>query len=472
VASDKLLTMDALYHGRVRHRIMAQALLRGLSLGIGLAGMVTLVIKLTSVFRPVSLVDWCAYLTKEANTIPFLYSMVHVSTEVLWWQFAVILVLVPLFLRYTQKFLWITLPLGLIIATSLQYQVSYPSDPLGLTLAITFLLGISFTAIFLRYDFMTVLVTHFTYAILLSAIRLCAIQHSTFLLSGWLLLTIPLGLLLFAAWAWRIPKTMDDLRNYLPRQAVKIIENDRLKRELEIAQKVQLSFLPKSNPQMDGLEIASICIPANEVGGDYYDFIQLDAHRLGFAIGDVSGKGISAAFYMTLTKGFLRSLSRMKWSPREVLTEINTLFYESVDRGHFISLVFGIIDLKKRVITFARAGHTPLIWQRRDNERFEHLSPPGIALGLEPGSVFKEIIKEQTIKIESGDRFILYTDGFSEAMNPISGEFGEERLEQAVRRNASIPAKELLQKIIAQVQHFVGQHPQHDDMTMVIIRVL
>ncbi len=472
VASDKLLTLDALYHGRVRHRIMAQALLRGLSLGIGLAGFVTLIIKLTSVFHPVSLVDWCAHLTKEANTIPFLYSMVLVSAEVLWWQFAVLLVLVPLFLRSTQKFLWITTPIGFIIAASLQNQVSYPSDPLGLTLAITFVMGIYFTAIFLRFDFITALVTHFTFAIILSAMRLCAIHQSTFVLSGWLLLAMPLGLLLFAAWAWRVPKSMDELRNYLPRQAVKIIENDRLKRELEIAQRVQLSFLPKSNPQIEGLEIASICIPANEVGGDYYDFIKLDAHRLGFAIGDVSGKGISAAFYMTLTKGFLRSLSRMKWSPREVLTEINTLFYESVDRGHFISLVFGIIDLKKRTISFARAGHTPLIWQRRDNERFEHLSPPGIALGLEPGDVFKEIIKEQTIKIESGDRFILYTDGFSEAMNPISGEFGEERLEQAIRRNASIPAKELLQKIIAQVQHFVGQHPQHDDMTMVIIRVL
>ncbi len=472
VASDKLLTLDSLFQRQARHRVMAQAILRGLCMGIGLAGLVTLAVRVTAVFVPVSLVDWSAALVKEASTIPFLYSLVRLCSEVLWWQFAVILVIVPLLLRYTQKSIWVILPTALVFAFAYQNQMTFPSDPVAVSMVIAFSLGAAFVAIFTRYDFITVLITHFSFVIILSAVRLCAIEHPSFELSGVLLLLIPLLLCGFALWAWKVPKRMEELRNYLPPHTVKIIENDRLKRELEIAQKVQMSFLPKSNPSMDGLEIASICIPASEVGGDYYDFIRLDEHRLGFAIGDVSGKGISAAFYMTLTKGFLRSLSRLNWSPRQVMIEINSLFYESVDRGHFISLVFGVIDLKKKVLTFARAGHNPIIWQRRDNERFERLSPPGIALGLEPGIVFSEIIQEQAIRIESGDRFVLYTDGFSEAMNPISGEFGEDRLDQSVRRNASVSAQELLEKIIAQVQHFVGQHPQHDDMTMVILHIL
>ena len=125
-----------------------------------------------------------------------------------------------------------------------------------------------------------------------------------------------------------------------------------------------MSFLPKENPILKGIDIASICIPAFEVGGDYYDFIRLGKNKLGIIIGDVSGKGTQAAFYMTLTKGFLKAIAKHTDSPAEVLTKMNELFYENVERGRFISMIYAVVDLENKLIRIARAGHNPVILSR------------------------------------------------------------------------------------------------------------
>ncbi|HQG45868.1 MAG TPA: PP2C family protein-serine/threonine phosphatase, partial [bacterium] len=145
---------------------------------------------------------------------------------------------------------------------------------------------------------------------------------------------------------------------------------------------------------------------------------------------------------------------------------------ENVDRGHFISLIFGVLDLTAQKMTVARAGHDPILWYRPQDDFFKRLLPPGIALGLEPGEIFDDIIKEECIAVQPGDLFVLYTDGFSEAMNQYATEFSEERLVQSIRRCADLPAEEILVKIKTQVAHFVGHSPQHDDMTMIIMRIL
>ncbi|HNW60694.1 MAG TPA: PP2C family protein-serine/threonine phosphatase [bacterium] len=472
LSGEKLLNLDALLRGQFRHRAFARALLQGLCFGFGLAGLVALLLTVTSLFANVSLAEWGAELHRDASTNPFLFSLLNVFNQVLWYQFALVLALVSVLAKWLPRSGWAPLLFGLIAGIGLHDSFHLPSEPLAANMLIGGGMGLLFALILLRCDFIAVIMTHFTFATLFASARLLSLGHPTFWYSGLFLLAPLLAAAVVAAWGWPVYMSQEQLRNFLPRQAVKMVENERLKRELEIARRVQMSFLPKENPRLPGLEISSTCVPASEVGGDYYDFIDLGGNRLGFAIGDVSGKGVSAAFYMTLTKGFLRSLSRTTWGPAQILIEMNRLFYENVDRGHFISLIFGVLDLETRKLTIARAGHDPIFWYRPQDDFFERLLPPGIALGLEPGEIFDAIIKETTIDIHPGDLFVLYTDGFSEAMNQYANEFSEERLAQSIRRHADLPTEEILAKIKTQVAHFVGHSPQHDDMTMVIMRIL
>lgn len=472
LTGDKLLYFDAMLRGQLRYRAMAGALLHGLGFGAALAGLVALVMTIASLFGTISIASLCAELHRDASSVPFLVSFIRVINEVLWYQFALVLAFLPLLMKSMHRTKWAVFLFALITAVGLHMDMKLPSEPLGVNLIVGLLIMTSFAMIFIRYDLVTVVTTHFTYALIFATAPLLLLGHPTFWYSGLFLLLPLAGIAAFAVWAWPVHMSREQLRNFLPRQAVKIVENERLKRELEIASRVQMSFLPKQTPRMEGLEISSICLPASEVGGDYYDFIEMGDGRLGFAIGDVSGKGVSAAFYMTLTKGFLRSLSRTTWSPAQVMIEMNKLFYQNVERGHFISLIFGILDLPGRKMTFARAGHDPIFWYRAEQEHLERLLPPGIALGLEPGDIFSEIIREQIIDVEPGDLFVLYTDGFSEAMNEYANEFSEERLAQSIKRLADLPTDQILAKIKTQVAHFVGHTPQHDDMTMIIMRVL
>jgi sigma-B regulation protein RsbU (phosphoserine phosphatase) len=241
---------------------------------------------------------------------------------------------------------------------------------------------------------------------------------------------------------------------------------------LEIARNVQLTFLPRAEPKIEGMDVSSLCVPAREVGGDYYDFIELSPRKLGVVIGDVSGKGISAAFYMTLTKGFLRSQAKGPFSPREILINMNELFYENAERGIFISMIYALFDLEARTLTFARAGHNPMILRRPGKGEAEELDAPGIALGLERGDIFSQTIEERTIGIEKKDVFFFYTDGLNETQNLRQEEFGEDRLLELVEKHSQLPSEELLYRVQEEIMAFAGEASQHDDMTAVVVRII
>jgi serine phosphatase RsbU (regulator of sigma subunit) len=291
------------------------------------------------------------------------------------------------------------------------------------------------------------------------------------IMDGLLTIIIPLTFLTIGFIAVLGKDIKDDETDYVPDYIIRSRERERFQRELEIARNVQLKFLPQSQPEVDWLDVASNCTPAYEVGGDYYDFLQLDDHRFGVVVGDVSGKGVSAAFYMTLMKGILKSQTRHVQSPKEVLKQINDLFYENAQRGVFISMIYGVFDSEKHIFTFSRAGHNPLITHYRQKDQVEELSPYGIAIGLDKGPIFNQSLQEAEIKISSGDVFVFYTDGYSEAMNDDHLEFGEDRLIEVVRKNSNSTAETILHKIGEAVSTFTGDTSQHDDMTIVIIRV-
>ncbi len=261
-----------------------------------------------------------------------------------------------------------------------------------------------------------------------------------------------------------------DLEAITPLFARYITERQRLQRELEIARQVQQSFLPKRTPEVKGLDVASRCVPALEVGGDYYDFVMLERGRLGLVIGDVSGKGTEAAFFMTLSKGFLRAITKSVESPQEVMIRLNELFCENVDRGEFITMVYAVLDPSTGRVTLARAGHTPPMLWRSEQGVVEMFQPPGLGLGLEPGQRFADVIREETFVMEEGDYLLFYTDGFTEAMNKAQEEYGENRLRVAVGVSPKSNARDFLESLYADVRKFTGHAAQHDDMTAVVVR--
>lgn len=250
-------------------------------------------------------------------------------------------------------------------------------------------------------------------------------------------------------------------------------EKLRLDEELGIARRIQRSLLPPSTPKIDGLCIADLCEPALEVGGDYYDFFQLGPRQLAVLVADVSGKGTSAALYMAELKGLVLALSRTHRSPRALMLELNELLADHLDNRSFITMTYAVIDLDAATLTMARAGHTPMLFVSKGQSHV--VVPDGMVLGLRlpgAGKRFGDIIKEHTQPIGNGDIIVLYTDGITEAMNANDELFGDEALSQVVRTHCSLDSSGIRERILRDVRAFVGEAEPHDDMTMVVVKVL
>jgi phosphoserine phosphatase RsbU/P len=252
-------------------------------------------------------------------------------------------------------------------------------------------------------------------------------------------------------------------------------EKKRLEEELRIARQIQMSLLPRGPLEFDGIGVTALCVPAREVGGDYYDFFRLGDRRLGVLIADVSGKGTSAALYMAELKGLVLSLSQIYQSPRQLLLEVNRIISENLDTRSFITMTYAVLDLDAGVMTFARAGHTPLLYFHADGGLgTEVLTPNGLVVGLRiPGATekFAELLEEQRVDLRKGDVIVFYTDGITEAMNLNSDLFGETRLGRIIAEHGHLDTADLRERILREIEAFVGSANQHDDMTMILVKV-
>jgi len=227
---------------------------------------------------------------------------------------------------------------------------------------------------------------------------------------------------------------------------------------------------------MPGLSLSGHCEPAREVGGDYYDFLPLEHDRLGILIADVAGKGTSAALYMAELKGLVLSLSRHHVSPRQMLIEANSIISKHLDARSFITMTYAVVDLRARTMTCSRAGHCPLIYVPGPDSvsrAAQLLTPEGMVLGLQfdLGDTFDRLLEEVTLPLGRGDLFVLYTDGISEAMNPQGDCFGDQRLVELAQRHADLTCDALRERILSEVHTFAGDAAQHDDMTMVLVKI-
>jgi serine phosphatase RsbU (regulator of sigma subunit) len=248
-------------------------------------------------------------------------------------------------------------------------------------------------------------------------------------------------------------------------------ERERMEKELQIAREVQLRLLPQETPQFENIQIETLTITAYEVGGDYYDFYSDSDSHLGLIIGDVSGKGTSAAFYMAETKGIIQSLAGSFSSPKDILINTNKILYKSMEKKSFISLLAAQIYTNPGMIKFARAGHCPVIYYNAKKKSASILQPEGMAVGLDEGAVFNKLLEESKFNVSKNDIIAFYTDGLSEARNKDNEEFGEERLCEIIKSNSHLNADQLKKVVIDEILSFLDGQNLHDDLTLILVKI-
>lgn len=322
-----------------------------------------------------------------------------------------------------------------------------------------------------KWDLFTIILSFVWSKFMLDLSLVMVIPGTIFTTQG--MIVVVLIILIFVVGMYLLfrSRSASDYDTYVPEYVSRIAERERFLKELEIARGVQMRFLPQQVPQSPNLEIVSLCQPAMEVGGDYFDFIRKDDRYMTVLIGDVSGKGVSAAFYMTMVKGIIKTLSKKILDPATLLVEANEIFYENAPREVFITIIYGIFDLQEKTLTVASAGHNPLIVRRHGSRKTTMVNPRGVAIGLTHGEKYKQLIEEERIEFKGRDTFVFYTDGVSEAMNMDNDIFGEERLLKVVEAYGHLSPQQLQEKIVEAVAEFSGKAPQHDDFTMVVVKI-
>jgi sigma-B regulation protein RsbU (phosphoserine phosphatase) len=272
--------------------------------------------------------------------------------------------------------------------------------------------------------------------------------------------------------------TPDDQRllSIVAMQSAQVIESARLYQEerklqqmeedLKTAKNIQLSLLPKENPSLPDVDIAGFTLPAREVGGDYYDFINVDSDRLGIVIADVSGKGMPAALLMANLQATLRGQALTNHAPSQCVAKSNSLLCRSVEKGKFVTLFYGILNTREKSFAYTNAGHCyPLIFNPKG--KIKTLEKGGLILGMLDNYPYQE----EKVNLEPGELILLFTDGITEAFNERNEQFEEERLIKVVQENLRLNAKEISQQILNNVIAFQKEVPQSDDLTLVVVKI-
>lgn len=264
--------------------------------------------------------------------------------------------------------------------------------------------------------------------------------------------------------------SFNEMTTAVKRGRKEAIERERLEQELKTAREIQERLLPHEMPSVPGFEISGISLPSQQVGGDYFDFLEMDTGHLGIAIGDVSGKGMPAALLMANLQASLHGQAISPNEVADVVSRINKLLVRSTDSHMFATFFYGVLDRQKSTFISSNAGHNPPLLVRSDG-KIERLESGGLIIGFLPDQTYKQ----QVSKIEPEDVVVLYTDGITEAENPSpeqKGEkfFGEERLIQTIQSNISRSARKIQSAILHDVSEHMGDSLQNDDITLVIIK--
>ncbi len=247
------------------------------------------------------------------------------------------------------------------------------------------------------------------------------------------------------------------------------LEKQRMEEELNIARDLQMSMLPSVCPQIAGFTIAATSIPAREVGGDFFDFIELGEERLGLVVGDVTGKSVSGALVMAASRSVFRMLSDEQLSVGDIMIRANKRIKKDIKSGMFVALLYAVLDGSNKILSFCSAGQTQPIHFSPKTGEAHLMETEGDRFPL--GILDEADYQETRLKLERGDRVVFYTDGIVEAMNKQKEIFGFERLQDVVRTAGKMSADPLLKEILDNVSRFVGGAAQHDDLTVIVVSV-
>lgn len=270
---------------------------------------------------------------------------------------------------------------------------------------------------------------------------------------------------------WKAPEATVELFGETGMRNRARSRREELLAEFNVARTAQQRMLPTRAPEIAGFSLSASCDPAREVGGDLYDFLPLRDGRWGIGVADVSGKGVPAALYMTLTKGLLCAAAQESSEPGAILGVVNRHLRTVTKKKMFVTMALGVLNPETRLVEYARAGHNPVVWRRFATKETRWLGGPGIGLGIAGAALFGKTLKTETVALEPGDALVFYSDGLTEAMNDEQEQFGEDRLARAVEMTDGLHAEATRDSILKDVKRFLNGGNSQDDLTIAVLRV-
>ena len=463
-AGRRTVAFELLLAGRFTHSYVARQFLIGLCCG-GLFALPPYLLKAT-LFRNARLGQPDDYEIFSAR-LPALMSFSEIVVIAVFMIFAFG---VPLIESYVSR--W---PLALLLVLTLGGWGMFDNDHFPYAASAQLAVGLLTTCglywLYRHHDLLTVIVTTSAGYAVWHAAALISQPVSSIRLNG-LAVFIALAVAALVALAGVSRGAALDEKLFEPlHTAATSIERERLKAELVVATRAQQQMLPAAPPEIPGLEIAASCNPSKDVGGDLFDFLKLPNGQWGIVVADVSGKGVPAALYMTLTKGVLASVTEYESDPGAILRETNRHLYEACRRKVFVTLFLGVYDPATRVLIYARAGHNPTVYRSPARNHTELLKPRGMGLGLAGEKTFNPTLAVASLQLHTDDVLYFYSDGITEAMNNQQEEYGEERLMEVAMQHDGSNATIAHDAVLVDVKNFLGKVAPQDDQTLVVLRV-
>jgi sigma-B regulation protein RsbU (phosphoserine phosphatase) len=272
----------------------------------------------------------------------------------------------------------------------------------------------------------------------------------------------------------RIGYEVKAMAQKLKRSQTELVDRERMKRELEIAREIQATLLPGSLPQPPGYELIALYRPSRELSGDYYDVIEMPGQRVGLVMADVAGKGVGGSLISMMLRSVMKIESQAILDARDTVIRTHSLLKPDMPEGGFITLYYGILDIKSGELNYVSAGHNPAIFYRAQSRELLQLKPPGLPLGMTAvdEATWASQLKSAQIEIQPGDLLVLYTDGITECRNPEGELFGMERFLKLIKEAEGLGGDELKESITRALADFLAGAPPQDDIALLVVKGL
>jgi serine phosphatase RsbU (regulator of sigma subunit) len=268
----------------------------------------------------------------------------------------------------------------------------------------------------------------------------------------------------------QLAATFNQMTAHLKQAQADLIIKERLQHEMEMAREIQAILIPKAAPVLPGYSLGMLYLGCEEVSGDYLDFIDVGAGAWGMVVADVSGKGVPGGLVMAQFRSTLRSLALGVRSPGKVLAQTQEKLHGDMRPDMFVTVSYLVLEAAKHSLTITRAGHPAALFYHHATRRCELLAPSGVALGIAEPPIFEAFLTEKQLRLEHGDLLLMYTDGVDESCNSYQELFGNRRLVECLEREAGLSADRIIERIRQTIDEFIQGAPQHDDMTMIILK--